>query len=319
MSVENKENAYVAYSKDEDIRKSSTSGGVCQVISKAIIKKGGIVSGVYFDEEFMLVRGFAENEDELKRFNKSKYIQARQGDSYKKIKQYLKDGKLVLFIGTPCQVLGLKGYLGEEYSNLYCIDFVCLGVPSEFVWDAYKEVLEKDKKIRNIDFKDKRNGWKNFTFHVSFDDGTEVNEVGRENKYMKSVISKVCSRPSCYECSCRTLDRTSDITVADAWGTENIAGELLDDKGTSSIMINSKKGMELLELIKELLVIKSVEREALWGKNKNAWKQYEIPKGREKFYKDMDEYGFEKAYSRMKRTQLKEQVFNKFLEIFHVK
>jgi len=278
-----------------------------------------MVSGVYFDDTFTLVRGFAENEDELKKFNKSKYVQARQGDSYNRVKQYLKDGKTVLFIGTPCQVLGLKGYLGKDYDNLYCIDFVCLGVPSELVWNAYKQVLQKNKKISSIDFKDKQNGWKNFTFRVLFDDNSELNDVGRENHYMKSVISKVCSRPSCYECSCRTLNRVSDITVADAWGTENIAKELLDDKGTSSIMVNSKKGTELLEAVKKFLVIKSVEKEALWEKNKNAWKQYEIPKGREIFYKDINEYGFEKAYSRMKRIQLKERIFNKVLEIFHIK
>ena len=289
---------YVGYSLNEEIRSTSTSGGICQTISRYFLLNGGVVSAVHFDENFNVIRGFAYTLDELKKMNKSKYVQANQGQSFRKIRELLENNFQVLFIGTPCQVGGLKSYLHKEYKNLYCIDFVCLGVPSKKVWNIYKAEEFGDKKITALDFKNKQNGWRNFTFHAEFKNGDEHNEVGRQNPYMNMMISKIDCRPSCYTCTFRNIKRVSDITVADAWGTEKIAAELLDDKGTSSIMVNSEKGKMLLDLVSKECVLKEVEIKDLWDSNTNARRQFQTPNERQNFYEDLDRYGFKGAYRR---------------------
>lgn len=284
--------AYVGYSLDEELREESTSGGICQLISKMIILENGVVSGVQFDKNFNVERGFASNLEEVKRFNKSKYVQANQKDSYVQIRNYLFDNRKVLFIGTPCQVAGLKGFLGKDYCNLYTIDFVCLGVPSSKAWDKYKEQLTRKSPIKEINFKDKKNGWKNFKFKVTYNDSDELIEEGRRNDYMKSMIYKYNSRPSCYCCQFRKMDRIADITVADAWGIEKLVSQLNDDKGTSAIMVNNNKGEMLLDLIKNQCQLYEVSPEKLWEGNKSAFKQYNKPLEREFFYKYIEKYNY---------------------------
>ena len=143
----------------------------------------------------------------------------------------------------------------------------------------------------------KRNGWRNFTFRVKYEDGTEYNEPGRKNIFMRMMIDKVFSRPACYQCTCRHMERTSDITVADAWGAERFVPELIDDKGTSSIMINSEKGRYLLSLIQDECILEKVDVDKLWQKNKNIWKQYKMPEERNVFFKAIDKKGLNSSYN----------------------
>lgn len=303
--------AYVGYSLDSEVRSTSTSGGICQLISRQFICNGGIVSGVCFDSEFNVIRDFAYSIDDLNRINKSKYVQAEQRDSYINIKKLLSIGENILFIGTPCQVSGLKSFLGKEYRNLYCIDFVCQGVPSSKAWNIYKKEISDVDKLIEVDFKDKRKGWRNFTFHVLLDNGREINEPGRENEYMKAMINKLNSRPSCYKCAFRSLDRDSDITVADAWGTEKIARDLLDDKGTSSVMVNTLKGEMLIQSIESKAILKEVSIEDLWSDNISAWKQYLTPVERKVFYRNLEKFGFHRNMKVIERYHLMQKFLKK--------
>lgn len=305
---------YVGYSIDDYVRNSSTSGGICQIISQAFVDKRGIVSGVYFDDNFDLRRGFASSHNGLLKFNKSKYIQSMQKDSYREIKNYIENGNELLYIGTPCEVAGLQSFLGKKYPNLYCIDFVCLGVPSKKAWNMYRKEYFGDKKLVNIDYKDKQNGWRNFTFLAKFDDGSSLSEEGRKNHYMYAMIKKYNSRPSCYKCQFRTMKRISDITVADAWGTERIAKELIDDKGTSSIMVNSEKGEKLIDMIRDKCRLKEVTVENLWIGNLSAFKQYPMPKERKYFYLYLDKYGFKKTIWLLKLKQFINRISDKILK-----
>lgn len=307
--------AYIGYAKNSDIRSTSTSGGICQVVSEWILMQEGIVSGIQFDSEFNVVRTFITNKVDLQKINKSKYVQARQGNSYREIKNYLQEGKLVLFVGTPCEVMGLISFLGNKPSNLYCIDFVCLGVPSEKVWHSYCNMIKENATITEVDFKDKRQGWKNFTFHIKFNNGTELNEAGRQNMYMKLMIEKVANRPACYHCKCRNLDRVADITVADAWGAEKLAPELFDDKGTSAIMVNTEQGESLICNILDRLHLAEVDVYELWKGNQSAWKQYEMPEERKVFFRDLKNYGFKKSYVKLRIHRIKLLLLNKFKKI----
>ena len=304
---------YVGYSKNIDVRELSTSGGICQQISKFIISQGGIVTGVYFNDDFKLLRGFVSTYKELEKITKSKYVQAFSGDSYKIIRSFLESGKIVLFAGTPCEVAGIRTYLGKEYPNFYCIDFVCLGIPSQKAWDVYRKEIEGCSRLQEVDFKDKRNGWRGFTFYARMSDGREIAEPGRENTYMRVMISKMDCRPSCYRCRFRKLERQSDITVADAWGTESFAADLLDDRGTSSVMVNTEKGQQLIEAIKDDCVMKEFPVEQLWTKNSSAFKEYDKPDARDDFYPDMEKYGFTGAVKKADRKRKIQKAIKKVM------
>ena len=135
--IENKPEAFAIINKDEETRKNSSSGGVFSLISEYIIKDGGVVFGAVFDENWHVTHSYTDKVEELNRFRESKYVQSTIGDTYKKAKELLEDGRKVLFTGTPCQIEGLKTYLQKEYDNLYTQDIVCHGVPSSKVYNKY--------------------------------------------------------------------------------------------------------------------------------------------------------------------------------------
>lgn len=276
--------AYISYGKDLKSRIKSTSGSICHLLSKKVIEEGGMVSGVKFDEEYNVIRTIATSEEEIEGFRGSKYVQAEQGSCYIEIKSFLDKGDLFLFIGTPCQVAGLKSFLGKDYDNLICIDFICLGVPPQMLWNAYLEEESQGRKVSEVVFKDKRNGWKEFTFHIAFDNGDEVNEFGRDNPYMRNMIGKLYNRPSCHNCRYRSVYRSSDITVADAWGMEKVAPEMIDNNGTSSVLIRNKKGLELFLDISEELYNKEIGIDEYIKINSKAWSQPIMNQEREAFF-----------------------------------
>ena len=137
---------YAAKNKDEEARMKSSSGGVFILLAEKILSEKGVVFGARFDQNWEVVHDFAEDLKGVVEFQGSKYVQSRVGDSYKNAEEFLKQGKRVLFTGTPCQVAGLRLFLRKEYENLLTVDFVCHGVPSPKVWRMYlKEILNSPK------------------------------------------------------------------------------------------------------------------------------------------------------------------------------
>ena len=151
--------AYAAYNINEEIRIKSSSGGIFTEIAKSIIEKNGIIFSAIFDKEFNVLHEEITNEKDLEKARGSKYIQSLIGDCYKKAKQYLENGKYVLFTGTPCQIEGLYSFLKKDYENLYTQDLICHGVPSKILWKKYLEYrndVDRDS-LEKITFRDKRN------------------------------------------------------------------------------------------------------------------------------------------------------------------
>jgi NAD-dependent dihydropyrimidine dehydrogenase PreA subunit len=246
---------YAAKNLDEEIRKQSSSGGVFTLLAEQIIHEGGVVFGARFDGNWEVKHDFTETIEGLAPFRGSKYIQSRIEDNYIKAEEFLKQGRKVLFSGTPCQVSGLRRYLQKNYDNLLTVDIICHGVPSNKVWQKYlKEILFKieilwdlsidrynyKKQIKNISFRDKRNGWKNYGFKLNIEN-IEFYENHRNNIYMKAYLSNVSLRPSCYNCPCKEQKSHSDITLSDLWlCKDNIHLDNFNkDKGLSCIFVNS--------------------------------------------------------------------------------
>lgn len=236
-----------AINKDEEIRMESSSGGIFTLLAEPIIREGGVVFGARFDEDWQVTLDYTETIDGLSAFRGSKYVQARTGDTYRQCEQFLKEGRKVLYTGSPCQIAGLNHYLRKEYENLITCDFVCHGVPSPKVWRMYlKEVIEgANRAITDIKFRNKDNGWKSFNFKLTYDENnkkTVLSSCHRDNLYMRAFLKDMILRPSCHNCKAKQGRSKSDITIADFWGIDKCHPEIDDDKGVGLVFINSDKG-----------------------------------------------------------------------------
>ena len=260
---------YAAYNTDEEVRSQSSSGGIYTLLAVATIKEGGVVFGVKFNEEWIPEFGYTETMEGIAPFRGSKYIQAIVGNAYKQAEDFLKNGRKVLFCGTPCQVSGLNKFLRKEYDNLLTVDIICHGVPSPKVWNmylrekCYRLMNVNDgsnskstgfdstyySKIETINFRSKVAGWGKYRFFIKLTDLGEnkkesvaISEARNKNEYMRAFLSNIILRPSCYNCPAKQGRSHSDITIADFWGIDVIDPNFNDDKGCGAVLINTTKG-----------------------------------------------------------------------------
>lgn len=246
---------YSCFSVSDDIRQMSSSGGIFYELAKYVLEQGGVVFGAKFDENFEVKHSCCDDIQDLPAYMGSKYVQSSPGGVYIEIKKFLVSGKKVLFVGTPCQIAGLKRYLAKEYDNLIAVDFICHGVPSRRVWREYKEEISQGRNICSVNFRDKTEGWRDFSLKITFDDGSFLREVQYKNPFIKGFLNNLYLRPACYECRFKSVYHVSDITVGDCWKAEKITGKADDDKGISLVMIHSANGRKVLQEIADRLII----------------------------------------------------------------
>lgn len=269
---------YSAYALNPEFRDQGSSGGVFGLLARRIISQGGIVFGAAFDEEFNLKHQKATTQTELLPLFKSKYVESDTNHVFGEISQEVKKGKLVLFCGTPCQCAALKKFLKHEYENLYIIDFLCHGVPSQELFS--KAIWEYEKKhkgkvvafnFRSKNLTDKKDvGNHYFSLTLRKDNGKLIHKKARrhyEFPYYSGFLSHNILRPSCYKCCYANINRISDITLADFWGLEKI--EPIEDfrKGYSMVICNSVKGRALFYHIQECLCFKEYTKEVAISNN----------------------------------------------------
>ena len=247
------QDAYIVQITDELIRKESTAGGAFTAIARYVLKRNGIVFGAVYDKYFNVLHCAVDNEKELWRFRNSKYVQSNIGDTYKAVEENLKNGKLVCYSGTPCQIEGIMRYLKRDYSNLIKVDVVCHAVPSPLVWKKFVEMqCEKfGNDISNIIFRDKHYGYKYSTMTVKDKSGKKVYAYGIDTDPMlRAFFSNICDRPSCYNCKFKKRYRVSDFTIWDCYPVYKFDKALDDDGGTTRLLIHSKKGKEIFQELK---------------------------------------------------------------------
>ena len=237
---------YAAVNPDEATRMNSSSGGVFWALVNMVIKEGGLVFGASFDKEWQVCQSSAETIEDAKKFRGSKYVQSRVTGCYRQVQEALNKGQIVLFSGTACQIAALKGYLRKVYDNLLTVDVVCHGVPSPGIWKEYLKTLPSAKTIKDINFRDKRSGWRDYDFSVQFADGTELKESHNKNLYMQGFLHDLYLRPSCHSCKFKAGRCGSDLTLGDFWGIERVAPEMDDNRGVSVVLVYSNKGKNVL-------------------------------------------------------------------------
>jgi ferredoxin len=264
---------YAAKNLNDEQRLNSSSGGIFILIAEFVIKHGGVVFGARFDANWNVEHCYVETIEDLKPLLRSKYVQSRIGNTYIEAETFLKNGRKVLFVGTSCQIAGLKKFLRKDYESLITVDVICHGVPSPGVWRNYLSLIKPSRSevvgkntvlssslksmsvITDINFREKQNGgycWQKFGFVVqkspSKGDKNSVllSNNFYKNPFMKGFLANLYLRPSCYQCPSRNFKSESDITIGDYWGIDKAhPGYNKDNKGVSIVLLNTNKGAEL--------------------------------------------------------------------------
>lgn len=250
---------FAAYSKDENIRLDSTSGGIFSELALAVYKQNGVVCGAVYNQDHTVSHILSYDKSQLPEIRSSKYLQSSAEGCYKAIKIALEKEILVLFCGTPCQVTALYNFVGKDYENLITCNFICRGVNSPKVFLSYMNMLEKryGSTATQIKFKNKKWGWHNFSMRVDFKNGNQYCEDRYHDLFFIGYLQYGnFARPSCYKCRFKGFPQKSDITLADFWGIEKIDKTMDQDKGTSLVMINSAKGCRLFNIISDKICSK---------------------------------------------------------------
>ena len=288
---------YAAYCKNEELRLTSSSGGMFSVIANYVFKNNGVVYGVVMSDDcYSAVYKRIDSVNDLSTMRGSKYLQAKVGDTFHRIKRDLDCGKNVLFTGTGCYINGLNSYLQRKYDNLLCMDIVCHGTPSPKLWKKYAKYQESKfkSKIIYVSFRNKdKHDWNGFEMKEIDNNYNELYISRHIDPYFSMFVKNIALRPSCFECTAKYY-KLSDITVADFWGIDSVAPELNDNKGISLVIIRSKKGQELFDTINQELIFKEVSYEDSVKENKSEYQSYLKPKEREQFFVDMNKLSFEK-------------------------
>ena len=288
------------YTKQDDIRSKSSSGGMFYELSRVILEDNGVVFGACYDKKMHQVVHKSTEETSIENMLKSKYVESKLGDTYKKIETYLKDGKNVLFCGTPCQAAGLynlKTKKWNRYKNqLFILDFLCEGVPSYKVFQEYiKDRENKSKKeIETIVFRSKSYGWNVHCIKIQYKDGTSRIIPSFADSYMHTFIMDLTiNRRSCYACPFRKK-KYSDVTIGDFWNVSNIDKSCVDNKGVSAIFVNSEAGNTLIEKARKNLYIKELEDGDIFQMEQQLDTSLYLDK-RNNFYTEFLNNGYESA------------------------
>ena len=284
--------AYGAKLKDLNGRMTSRSGGAFIALSDYILNQNGIIYGSKLNEDFSVSHSRAEKKEERDLFKGSKYVQSDMGNIINSVKQDLNTGKKVLFSGTPCQVAGILAAIPEKLQdNLFTIDILCHGVPSNMVYEEFLKYIEEkeNKKIKEFIFRDKSFGWSTHLETCIFEDGSKLTTgIFKDLFYSHNIL-----RPSCFKCNYANTNRPADISIADFWGIDKINPEFYDEKGISLTIINTEKGKVLFEKVKQDMDIMECLLEDCIKYSAMLNAPTAEPVTREEFWKDYKNKSFE--------------------------
>lgn len=280
---------FSAANKDQDMRKNSSSGGFFSAIAETILDMGGVVFGAALEPDFSVAHKMAQNRQELEGFRKSKYVQSKIGDTYRQAKVLLEQGKTVLYTGTPCQIGGLKAFLGKEYDKLYTIDFICHGVPSPAVWDRYLREKEKqaNSKAVAVSFRTKNLSWNRYSLHIAFENGQVYTNPVDADPYLRGFVANLFLRPSCGTCAFKGAKSQSDITMGDHWGFEDHKQIPDFEAGVSLLLLRTPKGKQMLQWAKPMIDCCETDYNKALKNNISAVKSVQHNHFRKKFFSKM--------------------------------
>ncbi len=334
--AQNPQKVLAVKNRNEEERMKSSSGGVFIALAKQVLEKNGIVFGAVFDENWEVKHTYAETLEGVQKMMGSKYLQSRIENSFKNAERFLKEGREVLFTGSPCQIAGLRKYLRKEYENLLAVDFICHGVPSPGVWRRCLEEVKSPSArraaagknsvsdsslnvmpvISGITFRDKTlNGWKKFSFVVRSKSASKADPntvllsgIFSNNPFMKGFLADIYLRPSCYECRHKSGKSCSDLSIADFWGIHIVMPEFDDDKGVGLVLLSSDKGSKAFNALSDMKCAAST-MDIVCTYNPAYHRSPRIPQKREEFFSETGE-DFHRKVIRLTKKPLKVRLKN---------
>ena len=286
--------AYAIKNKDITVRMRSSSGGFSHGICRAVLEKGGVVFGVQYDAAFHVVMDRAETLEECVAFYGSKYVQADLKDTFQEVEEELRKKRWTLFIGTSCHVAGLVSFLDLkkcQTETLITVDFVCHGEPSPRLFAEYISFLRKNKHFQYFDFRTKEKLWgdgsANYGCTIYYKNNCKETDTAKARIFLNLFFSNNFLRPNCFHCAFASVEKPSDITMADFWGLKEDHSELFDEYGVSAVLVHTEKGELILKEATELEIVECEVKQVM-KKQANlsapslkpssyneAWKQYE--------------------------------------------
>lgn len=241
-----------AVKNKDEVRLKSSSGGVFSALADIFLQQKGIVVAAAMDEKFSVRHDLACTKEQYEKMRGTFYVQSDLNNVFRDIKDYLQKGTKVLFVGTPCQVQGLRNYIGDRLEGLVTCDLICHGVPSPRIFSSFIQFLFGKGKLSEFRFRDKSLGWRGY--HVSaVINGKKVQNRLWLQSFNNLFSHNIINRYSCSSCPYSSYDRCGDITIGDFWGIEKSIPGFSDGLGISLVICNTKKGESLLENAKSLM------------------------------------------------------------------
>ncbi len=281
---------YALMASDE-VRMKSSSGGAFTLISDYIFEKKGVVCGAAYSDDFKRVHHIIiEDKKEIDKLRGSKYIMSDMSGVYTELRKYLENGRYVLFTGTPCEVAGLKAFLGDKQNDehLLTVDLICHGIPSVKAFDNYIRDCHGNRKIEHLGFKDKEYGW-HASMTVGFNSVEIYNSPCEKDDYFRSYLNGINKNSCCGDCKFASVPRQGDITIGDYWGINDVNPEYNDKKGTSVVLVNSEKGKSIVGyLAKKSKLFAETPLEGAVKGNSNLVSSPKNHISRNQFFKNLD-------------------------------
>lgn len=292
----------------------SSSGGVFPVLAEKVIEDSGIVYGAVMNPDLTVSHTDACDMHGIEPMRGSKYVQSELYASFEDVKYELGKGRKVMFTGTPCQIAGLKSYIGKDEPDLLLVDCACHGTPGPGLWEKYVKALS-DKygmQIKDIRFRGKGRSWRKYDFVISNEDRSVVTPH-QNDPYMLLFLQDMTLRPSCYQCPFRKGGSGSDLTLADLWNVAEAAPEMDDDKGVSLILANTQKGKEAV--LSTGLELKPIDPQLAFKRNGAFARTMQIPQRREEFFQGL--HSAKDLIRYMKGFVVRESLFKKIYRSLH--
>lgn len=297
-NTKEKPSVYAAYIKNEDERKKSSSGALFYVIAKAVIERGGIVYGAVLDENMQAKHIGVDTLEALESLRGSKYVQTNQDNVYIEVRNNLKNGRLVYFTGTPCQIAGLKSFLRKSYPNLITSDLICHGVPSQKLFDLHIKYLSNKYGGNIVDYKFRDNsGWcgcEIVTYYKNNVLKKKILPTYELSPYLYSFMYGLANRYSCYKCPFATIPRQGDITLADFWGVKKFFPNLDVSKGCSLVIVNNMIGCDIWRIVRPEIYYFESDIASASENNLNLQYHSMQPSLRVGIYECINLYGYKK-------------------------
>ncbi len=240
-------NCYAVQTINTDDKKNCSSGGVSTGIARDVIRRGGIVFGASYLKGFELVMCEATSEEDIIKFRGSKYVNCANGDSYSRVKELLEGGHEVLYVGVPCQIAGLKSYLGNGYDRLYLIDIICHGTPPFRYLKEYCEEKFGSDNVEKVEFR----GEFDFSLSVFLKGGRIERYKVYDDLYFWGFMESLFYRENCYSCKYAQRQRQGNLTIGDFWGLDRQSLKQSMKGKISVVLVNDEVGDALLGNVQE--------------------------------------------------------------------